>query len=148
DAIREPHVTFSEKSQMRGGRRHFFQRGSTPEAGKNGGDNNLHGGRWDPGFDPKGGKKRTGWASPLSQFRDAQFAVFPESLVETCIKASCPAEGVVLDPFLGSGTSAVVAQRLGRRFIGIDCVPEYCQMAEKRLAMGPVKLKKKSARKK
>lgn len=135
DAIREPHVTFSENSKMRGGRRHFFQRGSTPEAGKNGGDCNLHDGRWDQAFHPLGRNKRTVWSIPLSKFRDAHFAVFPESLVETCIKAGCPADGLVLDPFNGSGTTAVVAQRLGRDYLGIDCVEEYCQMARQRLAV-------------
>lgn len=133
DAIREPHVTFGENSKMRGGRRHFFQRGSTPEAGKNGGDSNLHNGRWDQAFHPLGRNKRTVWSIPLSKFRDAHFAVFPEPLVETCIKAGCPADGLVLDPFGGSGTTAVVAQRLGRDYLGIDCVEEYCAMAKKRL---------------
>lgn len=133
DAIREPHVTFTEQSRMRGGRRHFFQRGSTPEAGKNSGDSNLHDGRWDQAFHPKGRNKRTVWSIPLSKNRDAHFAVFPERLVETCLQASCPPGGVVLDPFLGSGTTALVAKRLGRQWIGIDCNAEYCALAERRL---------------
>lgn len=137
DAIREPHVTFSERSRMRGGRRHFFQRGSTPEAGKNGGDQNLHDGRWDQAFHPKGRNKRTVWSIPLSKNRDAHFAVFPESLVENCLRAACPPNGTVLDPFLGSGTTAVVAQRLGHHCIGIDCVAEYCRIAEQRLTRAP-----------
>lgn len=132
DAIREPHVTFSEKSRMKGGRGHFFRRGGTPEAGKNGGDNNLHDARWDQAFHPKGRNKRTVWSIPLSKFRQAHFAVFPEKLVETCIRASCPPDGVVLDPFLGSGTTAVVAQRLQRGYLGIDCNPDYCEMARRR----------------
>ena len=134
DAIREPHVTFSEQSRMRGGRRHFFQRDGTPENGKNTGDSNLHDGRWDQAFHPKGRNKRTVWSIPLSKFREAHFAVFPESLVETCILAGCPEDGIVLDPFLGSGTTAIVARRLGRRYLGIDCVAPYCEMAQRRLA--------------
>lgn len=133
DAIREPHVTFTEKSRMRGGRNHFFRPGGTPEQGKNRGNPNLHHGRWDQAFHPKGRNKRTVWSIPLSKFREAHFAVFPEPLVETCILAGCPEDGVVLDPFLGSGTTAVVAKRLGRTYIGIDCVAEYCQMARRRL---------------
>ena len=133
DAIREPHVTFSEQSRMRGGRRHFFQRDSTPEAGKNGGSVNLHNGRWDQAFHPLGRNKRTVWSIPLSKFRQAHFAVFPERLVETCIQAGCPVDGLVLDPFSGSGTTAVVAQRLGRDYLGIDCVADYCAMARQRL---------------
>ena len=133
DAIREPHVTFTEQSRMRGGRRHFFQRDSTPEAGKNQGNCNLHDARWDQAFHPKGRNKRTVWSIPLSKFRDAHFAVFPESLVETCLKASCPPRGIVLDPFLGSGTTGVVAHRLGLNFVGIDCVNDYCEMARSRI---------------
>jgi DNA modification methylase len=133
DAIREPHVTFSDKSRMRGGRRHFGIRGGTPEAGKNGGSNNLHDGRWDQAFHPLGRNKRTVWSISLSKFRDAHFAVFPEALVETCILAGSPQQGVVLDPFVGSGTVPLVACRLGRAFLGIDCVAEYCRMARRRI---------------
>ena len=133
DAIREPHVTFSETSKMKGGRKHFGKRGGTPETGKNGGDNNLHDARWDQAFHPKGRNKRTVWSIPLSKFREAHFAVFPESLVENCVKATCPSDGVVLDPFSGSGTTAVVATKLNRQFIAIDCVDEYCAMGRKRV---------------
>jgi site-specific DNA-methyltransferase (adenine-specific) len=134
DAIREPHVTFSENSRMRGGRRHFGVRGGTPENGKNAGSNNLHDGRWDQAFHPLGRNKRTVWSIPLSKYRGAHFAVFPEPLVELCIRAGCPPQGLVLDPFLGSGTTAVVARRLGRHYLGIDCSREYCQLARQRLA--------------
>jgi DNA modification methylase len=134
DAIREPHVTFTDKSRMRGGRRHFGIRGGTPENGKNAGSGNLHDGRWDQAFHPLGRNKRTVWSIPLSKFRGAHFAVFPESLVETCIQAGCPPRGLVLDLFLGSGTTAVVARRLGRHYLGIDCAKEYCEMARQRLA--------------
>ncbi|HJN12864.1 MAG: site-specific DNA-methyltransferase [Pirellulaceae bacterium] len=133
DAIREPHVTFTEKSQMRGGRSHFGKRGGTPEQGKNAGNSNLHSGRWDQAFHPKGRNKRTVWSISLSKFRDAHFAVFPKQLVETCILASCPPDGVVCDPFVGSGTTPLVARELGRNYVGIDCVEEYCEMARKRL---------------
>ncbi len=136
DAIREPHVTFSDKSQMRGGRKHFHKRGSTPEKGKNGGKINMHDGRWDQAFHPKGRNKRTVWTIPLSKFREAHFAVFPEALVTNCIQAACPEEGLVLDPFAGSGTTLKVARDLNRNYLGIDCVPEYVEMAQRRLAKG------------
>ena len=134
DAIREPHVTFSENSRMRGGRKHFHKRNGTPEAGKNSGDNNLHDGRWDQAFHPRGRNKRTVWSIPLSKFREAHFAVFPEPLVANCIAAGSPPGGVVLDPFLGSGTTALAARRLERHYLGIDCVADYCKMARRRLA--------------
>jgi site-specific DNA-methyltransferase (adenine-specific) len=133
DAIREQHVTFSEQSRMKGGRKHFYRRGGTPESGKNGGNINLHDGRWDQAFHPLGRNKRTVWSIPLSKSRDAHFAVFPELLVETCIAAGCPAGGLVLDPFLGSGVTAVVAKKMGRRYHGIDCVASYCEIARSRL---------------
>jgi len=133
DAIREPHVTFSENSRMRGGRGHFFQRNGTPEKGKNKGNSNLHRGRWDQAFHPKGRNKRTVWSIPLSKFREAHFAVFPVSLVENCLLAGSPEGGVVLDPFVGSGTTPIVAKQLARHYIGIDCVDEYCRMARRRL---------------
>jgi site-specific DNA-methyltransferase (adenine-specific) len=134
DAIREPHKTFTPESRMRGGRNHFHKRGGTPEKGKNAGNINLHDARWDQAFHPKGRNKRTVWSIPLSKCREYHFAVFPEPLVETCIKATCPQDGVVFDPFLGSGTTALVADRLGRHYLGIDCVREYCDMARRRLA--------------
>jgi site-specific DNA-methyltransferase (adenine-specific) len=134
DAIREPHVTFTSRSRMKGGRNHFFRAGGTPEAGKNRGNLNLHDGRWDQAFHPKGRNKRTVWSIPLSKFREAHFAVFPEPLVETCVLAGCPQGGVVLDPFAGSGTTLLVAKRLGRQYVGIDCVGEYCKMARRRLS--------------
>jgi len=134
DAIREPHVTFSDQSRMRGGRGHFGKRNGTPENGKNTGDSNLHDGRWDQAFHPKGRNKRTVWSIPLSKFREAHFAVFPAPLVQNCVRAGCPDQGLVLDPFLGSGTTALVARELDRNYLGIDCIQEYCDMASRRLA--------------
>ena len=134
DSIREPHVTFSEKSRMRGGRNHLGKRGGTPEQGKNQGNQNLHDGRWDQAFHPKGRNKRTVWEIPLSKFPDAHFAVFPETLVETCVKAGSRIGGLVADPFVGSGTTALAAQRLGRHYLGVDCNPTYCAMARQRVA--------------
>ena len=57
------------------------------------------------------------------------FATFPEKLIEPCILAGCPPGGVVLDPFLGSGTTAAVARRLGRRCVGIEINPGYAKLA-------------------
>lgn len=133
DAVRQPHVTFSENSKMKGGRKHFGERGGTPEQGKNSGNSNLHDGRWDQAFHPKGRNRRTVWSIPLSKFREAHFAVFPESLVEICLNATCPSGGTVLDPFFGAGTVGVVAKRLGRHYVGIDCNEEYCELSRNRI---------------
>jgi len=62
----------------------------------------------------------------------------PEKLIAKLILASCPKNGVVFDPFLGSGTTSVVAKKLGRKFIGIDMNEEYCIWAEKRLAQAEI----------
>ncbi|MEI6287821.1 MAG: site-specific DNA-methyltransferase, partial [Bacillota bacterium] len=57
----------------------------------------------------------------------------PEKLIAKLILASCPENGVVFDPFLGSGTTSVVAKKLNRRYVGIEKNEEYCCWAEKRL---------------
>ena len=57
----------------------------------------------------------------------------PEKLIAKLLLASCPPEGIVFDPFLGSGTTSVVAEKLGRHYCGIEMNPEYCCWAEKRL---------------
>ncbi|PSF31990.1 site-specific DNA-methyltransferase [Aphanothece hegewaldii CCALA 016] len=133
DAIREPHVTFSDNSKMRGGRNHLGKKGGTPEQGKNAGNSNLHNGRWDQAFHPKGRNKRTVWEVPLSKFREAHFAVFPEKLIEPCIKAGAPEGSLVLDPFFGAGTTGLVSLNLGRKFIGIELNKQYCEIAVKRI---------------
>lgn len=138
DAIREPHVTFTDESKMKGGRNHFGKPNGTPEEGKNEGNPNLHDGRWDQAFHPKGRNRRTVWKIPLSKFPGAHFAVFPKELVRLCILAGCPEGGTVLDPFIGSGTTAVVAQALGRAYIGIEINSEYCEMARNRLRQLPL----------
>lgn len=78
--------------------------------------------------------KRDVWTVSTSGFRGAHFAVFPEKLIEPCILAGCPEGGTVLDPFAGSGTTGVVAKRLGRDFIGCEINPDYAQMAADRIA--------------
>ena len=133
DSIREPHVTFSENSKMKGGRNHLGKKNGTPEQGKNGGNQNLHNGRWDQAFHPKGRNKRTVWEIPLGKFRDAHFAVYPEKLVETCMLASTQMDDIIFDPFTGSGTTGVVAIKNNRKFIGSELVKKYQQMAQKRI---------------
>lgn len=64
---------------------------------------------------------------------DNHFAAYPEELVEMPIRAACPEDGIVLDPFLGSGTTALAAKKLGRKWIGIELNQTYCDMARKRL---------------
>lgn len=84
--------------------------------------------------------KRTVWSVCSRRFKDAHFATYPEELCEIPIRAGCPDAGVVLDPFMGSGTTAVVAKKLGRRFVGIELKQNYIDMAEKRINAIPAKL--------
>ena len=77
---------------------------------------------------------RSVWKISVAPFPDAHFAIYPEKLVETPIKAGSPEKGVVLDPFMGSGTTAVVAKKLGRAYVGVELNPDYIGIAERRLA--------------
>ncbi len=86
-------------------------------------------------YGEQGRNKRTVWTINPKPFKDAHFAVYPEELCETPIKAGCPEGGIVYDPFAGSGTTCLVAHRLNRKFIGSEISKEYCKIAEKRLAV-------------
>lgn len=81
---------------------------------------------------PNGRNMRCVWRISLGQNKQMHYAMYPEKLVEVPILAGSPENGVVLDPFMGAGTTAVVAQRLGRRFIGFDLNPEYVSVANGR----------------
>jgi site-specific DNA-methyltransferase (adenine-specific) len=82
---------------------------------------------------PDGRNMRTVWSINTKPFPDAHFAVFPETLVERMIKSGCPENGLVLDPFMGAGTTAVTARKLNRNYIGYDLNPDYVKMANDRL---------------
>lgn len=70
---------------------------------------------------------------PTQPMPEAHFAVFPEGLCETPIKAGCPEGGIVLDPFSGAGTALFVAKELRRNYIGIEINPDYIKISEERL---------------
>lgn len=80
-----------------------------------------------------GRNKRTVWHISTKPFTGAHFAVYPPELIETPIKASCPKGGIVLDPFLGSGTSALVALQQNKNYIGIELNTEYVKLATERI---------------
>ena len=80
--------------------------------------------------------KRSVWTVTTKPYKGAHFATFPPDLIEPCIKAGCPEGGTVLDPFGGSGTTGLVAQTWGRKFILCELNPEYAQMARDRIAAG------------
>jgi len=75
------------------------------------------------------------WSINTKPFKGAHFAVYPEAICVKPILSSCPPnDGIVLDPMAGSGTTCVVARKLGRKFIGIELNPSYVEIAKKRLA--------------
>lgn len=85
-------------------------------------------------FYTQGGRnKRTVWSISNKPFKEAHFAVFPPDIPEICIKAGCPDDGIALDPFIGSGTTAVVCEQLGRKWIGIEINEEYCKISKERI---------------
>jgi DNA modification methylase len=78
--------------------------------------------------------KRSVWTVNTKPFKGAHFAVFPEELIEPCILAGAPADSIVLDPFMGSGTTAAMALRLGRQYLGCELNEDYKPLQESRIA--------------
>lgn len=96
-----------------------------------GGDNLTYSGNRPPW---KFGRiKRTVWIINTKPFKGAHFAVFPEALVQEVINAACPINGVLLDPFMGAGTVALVALKMNRNFIGIELNKDYVDLAYTRI---------------
>ena len=83
----------------------------------------------------KGGKrnKRDVWKVATRPYKEAHFATFPEQLIEPCVLAGSRPDGIVLDPFFGSGTTGVVAKKFNREYIGIELNKEYIDIAKNRL---------------
>ena len=77
--------------------------------------------------------KRSVWTVATQGYKEAHFATFPEKLIKPCVLAGSREGGVILDPFVGSGTTAVVAKKFNRDFIGIELNSEYAEMAKRRL---------------
>lgn len=77
--------------------------------------------------------KRSVWSVSTKAYKEAHFATFPEKLIVDCIKAGCPEKGIILDPFMGAGTTAIVARKLNRNYIGFELNKDYIDIAEKRL---------------
>ena len=77
--------------------------------------------------------KRSVWTISPSNYKGAHFATFPPALVEPCILAGSAPGDIVLDPFLGSGTTLAVAKQLGRDGIGCELNPEYVALAQQRI---------------
>lgn len=81
----------------------------------------------------KGANRRTVWSLPFKPFSGGHFATFPPMLPELCIKAGSKRGDIILDPFMGAGTTAVVAKELGRHYIGFELNSDYIEIARQRL---------------
>jgi len=77
--------------------------------------------------------RRSVWTIATQPYSGAHFATYPQELIEPCIKAGCPTDGIVLDPFMGAYTTALVARKLDRHYVGFELNPEYCKIGESRL---------------
>jgi len=77
--------------------------------------------------------KRNVWTVTTKPFKGSHFATFPKDLIEPCIKAGCPENGIVLDPFGGAGTTGIVSALNNRNAILIELNPEYIKIAEDRI---------------
>jgi DNA modification methylase len=84
--------------------------------------------------------KRSVWTVTTKPYEGAHFAVFPPDLIEPCVLAGAPVGGIVLDPFMGSGTTAQVAQNLGRQYLGCELNPEYKKLQWQRLRQHSLEL--------
>jgi site-specific DNA-methyltransferase (cytosine-N4-specific) len=82
---------------------------------------------------PNGRNLRTVWDINTLPYKEAHFATFPPALVEPCVALGSHEGDLVLDPFLGSGTTGEVALGMGRRFLGIELNPEYVEIAARRI---------------
>lgn len=82
---------------------------------------------------PRGRRLRTLWDINTKGYPEAHFATFPEELVERCVLIATKPRDLVFDPFVGSGTTAVVAAKSGRRFLGVELNPEYVRLTQRRL---------------
>jgi len=122
DAVREPAKDWGSRDRTK------FRGGTADPLLK-------HHGLTKGDFASRGRNKRSVWTIPTASFKGAHFAVFPKKLVEPMVKAGCPKTGIVLDPFVGSGTTCVVAKLLGRDYVGIDVSEKYCKMAEERIVV-------------
>ncbi len=89
---------------------------------------------------PNGKNMRCVWDIPTKPSDVPHFAMYPEALAERMIKAGCPQNGIVLDPFAGAGNTLTAAKKLNRGFIGIELYPKYIDIISKRINNTPEKL--------
>ena len=130
DIIRKPHIwaTVDKRSQLR------------RVKGKSG---KITEGKYATnavGYHPLGGNPGDVWSLTTEANFESHFATFPTKLVRRCLLCGCPKDGLVLDPFTGSGTTLYVARKMALHYLGIEIKPEYVEIAKSRLAKIPARL--------
>jgi DNA modification methylase len=136
DAIREPHAE-TDRPQSEKRRAQRMGRSVASVGGRGQSSKGIDGGHvvseHTMKTNPDGRNVRTVWTIPTRPYSGAHFATFPTELPERCIKAGSRAGDTVLDPFMGSGTTAWVARHLGRHAVGCELNAEYLAIAGDRL---------------
>ena len=123
EAIKEPVANPNRKSYVSGSRSNGLNRDRN--------DNDMS--KRMKGKTFKTRNKRSVWTTSVKAYPEAHFAVYPPELIEPCVLSGCPPEGLILDPFAGSGTTGGVAEKHGRNSILIELNPEYAKLIENRL---------------
>jgi len=130
DSIRQPHQQNSLERYEYGHNAPADSTGMVSAASKTGA---FQSERMGDHVNPLGVNRRSVWTVTTKPFKEAHFATFPEDLIEPCVLAGCPEDGIIIDPFMGAGTTAVVAKKNHRQFIGVELNPAYIEMAVKRI---------------
>jgi len=121
DAIKEPAITPIDTK-------------SSQSFKAKGGKAQVNYGTNEDNWEPDGTRnKRSVWQVNTKPYREAHFATFPEALIEPMILAGCPKDGIVIDPFMGAGTTAVVSKKNHRNYIGCELNEKYIEIAKKRI---------------
>jgi len=130
DAIREP--ARAQAAPESASRRNSFARETKYTDGEHGQTAQHRTGRDDVDYDETR-NKRSVWTVATASFKGAHFATFPPDLIRPCVLAGSPRGGMVLDPFGGAGTTALVAMQEGRQSVICELNPEYATIARQRL---------------
>ncbi|SIJ51798.1 DNA modification methylase [Mycobacteroides abscessus subsp. bolletii] len=136
DPIREPHLEVSQKRAAP----HRAAPGKSARLGLGYPDGvKPQTARLDQSLHPKGRNPGDVWSIPTVPFAESHFAVYPPAVPALCIQAGCKPGGTVLDPCSGSGTTGMVAQQLGRKYVGIELKREYLDLSLRtRLRAAPI----------
>lgn len=130
---RVPGKTNGQMKAVGGGRRYSFARTTKDSAGQHGQKPQFRPGRANVEYGGEVRNRRSVWNVATRPYKGAHFATFPPALIEPCILAGSRPGDVVLDPFMGSGTTAQVAVQSERQYLGCELNPDYGPLQSQRL---------------